>query len=318
MRFCALLLLLTAGLAAEIPSPSFAILADGRVTLATPTAGAVIRYTLEEKDPDKSAGVYLAPVALPAGRTLRARAFSADGAEQSLLTVVAGRGAPSTLVEVTQNRDWKNYDWAARHQSIVELLRTRPPELVFLGDSITHFWGGQPADARLRGAEVWEKYYGARKAVNIGYGWDRTENVLWRLRHGEVDGIAPKVVVVMIGTNNAGINTVDEIAAGVTAICDELHLRLPVAKILLLGIFPRGPKPDAMREKLQAVNDRIATLHGRGGVTYLDIGKVFLEADGTISKEIMNDYLHPTAAGYERWASAMEPTLRTLLGEPAK
>lgn len=109
-------------------------------------------------------------------------------------------------------------------------------ELVFLGDSITHFWGGEPADARLRGAEVWDRYYGKRKAINLGYGWDRA-NVLWRLRHGEVDGISPKVVVVMIGTDDAAIDTVEEIAAGVGAICDELSVRLPRSKILLLGIF---------------------------------------------------------------------------------
>ena len=308
MRILALICVVGLPLAAEVASPSFSFLADGRVTLASATPGAVIRYTFEDKDPDKSAGVYLAPVFVPAGRTIRARAFSADGSDQSLLTVVAGRGLPTTLVEVTQNRDWKNYDWVKRHESILELMRTRQPELVFLGDSITHFWGGQPADARLRGPEVWEKYYGSRKAINIGYGWDRTENMLWRLRHGEVDGIAPKVVVVMAGTNNAGINTVEEIAAGVTAICDELHTRLPRARILLLGIFPRGPKPDAMRDKLTAINALLSRLDGQKNVTYLDIGNVFLEKDGSISKEIMNDYLHPTAAGYERWAAAMEST----------
>jgi len=315
MRFLAYLVAGGLALAAEVASPSFAILADGRVTLACATPGAVIRYTFEEKDPDRSAGVYLAPIAAPVGRTIRARAFSADGKEESLLTVVAGRGTPSTLVEVTQNRDWKNYDWATRHAAIVELNRKRAPELVMLGDSITHFWGGEPSDARARGAAVWEQYFGKRKAVNIGYGWDRTENVLWRLRHGEVDGIAPKAVVVMIGTNNAGINTAEEIAAGVAAICEELHVRMPKAKILLLGIFPRGARPNPAREKVEAVNRLIAGLDGKGNVTFLDIGKVFLEKDGSISAEVMNDYLHPTAAGYARWAEAMEPSLRKLMGE---
>jgi lysophospholipase L1-like esterase len=288
---------------------------DGRVELRTSTAGAIIRYTFEDKDPDRSAGVYLAPVFVPAGRSIRVRAFSADGAEASATTVVAGRGMPSTLVEVTQSRDWKNYDWVKRHEAIVRMVRTRPVELVFLGDSITHFWGGEPADARLRGAEVWDRYYGKRKAINLGYGWDRTENVLWRLRHGEVDGISPKVVVVMIGTNNAAITTVEEIAAGVGAICDELSVRLPRSKILLLGIFPRGAKPNLVREKMDAVNGLLARMDGRGNVTYLEIGKVFVEPDGSIAPAIMNDYLHPTAAGYERWAEAMEPVLKRLLGE---
>ena len=313
MRILSLAVLCALGVWGEVAAPSFAWMADGRVVLTSATAGAVIRYTFEEKDPDKAAGVYLAPVFVPAGKAVRARAYSADGAEESFVTVVGGRGLPSTLVEVTQNRDWKNYDWVKRHEAIVEMGKRRAVDLVFLGDSITHFWGGEPADARARGAEVWDRYYGRRKAMNLGYGWDRTENVLWRLRHGEVDGLSPKAVVVMIGTNNAGMNTVEEIAAGVEAICGELRVRLPRAKVLLLGIFPRGAKPNPVREKMDAVNRLLARLDGQGNVTYLDIGKVFLEADGSISPLIMNDYLHPTAAGYERWAAAMEPVLKRLL-----
>lgn len=303
------------GLWAEVAAPSWTMLADGRVVLATSTPGAFIRYTLEEKDPDKSAGVYLAPVYVPAGRAVRARAYSADASEESLVTVVGGRGEPSTLVPVTQNRDWKTYDWVKRHEAIVEMVKTRPVELVFLGDSITHFWGGEPVGGRVNGQAVWEKYYGKRKAINLGYGWDRTENVLWRLRNGEIDGIAPKAVVVMIGTNNAGINTVGEIAAGIEAICNELYVRLPKARILLLGVFPRGEKPNEMRAKMEAVNGVIAGLDGKKNVTYLDIGRVFLEPDGRITKEVMYDFLHPSAEGYERWAAAMEPTLRRMLGE---
>jgi lysophospholipase L1-like esterase len=313
MRFGLLILALSSGVLAEVAAPTFARLVDGRVTLTSATAGAVVRYSFEAKDPDKSAGVYLAPVLIPFGRTLRARAFSADGAEQSETILVEAQALPSTLVEVTQNRDWKNYDWVKRHEAIIALGKARQPELLLIGDSITHFWGGEPADARLRGAEVWDKYFGARKALNLGYGWDRTENVLWRLRHGEIDGLAPKAVVLMIGTNNAMINTAEEIAAGIEAICIELHMRLPGAKILLLGIFPRGVKPDAARAKTIAVNELIATLDGKHAVTYLNVGHVFLGQDGTIAPEIMNDYLHPTAAGYEKWAAAMEPTLERLL-----
>jgi lysophospholipase L1-like esterase len=313
MRILLLVVVGGLGMWGEIAAPWFRVLADGRVELGSATAGAVVRYTLEEKDPDRAAGAYLAPVFVPVGRAVRARAFAADGSEESLVTVVGGRGLPSTLVEVTQNRDWKNYDWVKRHEAIVEMGKRRAVELVFLGDSITHFWGGEPSDARARGAEVWEKYYGRRKTMNLGYGWDRTENVLWRLRHGEVDGLSPKAVVVMIGTNNAAINTVEEIAAGVEAICGELAVRLPRAKVLLLGIFPRGAKPNPVREKMDAVNRLLARLDGKGNVTYLDIGKVFLEADGSISPLIMNDFLHPTAAGYERWAAAMEPVLQRLL-----
>jgi lysophospholipase L1-like esterase len=308
-----LIWLCTLALFAEVAPPTFRYLPDSRVLLESATPGAVIRYTLEDRDPDKSAGVYFSPVDVPVGRVLRARVFSADSAESSPVLTIAGRPLPSTLVEVTQNRDWKSYDWATRHRAIVERNQQVKPDILLLGDSITHFWAGEPSDARARGPVSYQKYFGAYKVTNIGYGWDRTENVLWRLRHGEVDGIRPRVVMVMIGTNNININTTEEIAAGVTAICDELNLRLPQSKILLLAIFPRGAKPDASRDKIAAVNLELAKLHGTHNITYMDIGKVFLENDGSIAPAIMNDYLHPTEAGYERWGEAIAPTLKKLL-----
>lgn len=308
-------LLWTGALLAEVAPPTFRYLPDSRVALETSTPDAVIRYTLEERDPDKSAGVYFGPVDVPVGRVLRARVFSAVREDMSPVLLIAGRPQPSTLVEVTQNRDWKNYDWAARHRAILARNEQVKPDILLLGDSITHFWGGEPSDARARGPASYQKYFGAFKVTNLGYGWDRTENVLWRLRHGEVDGIRPRVVMVMIGTNNMGINTTEEIAAGVTAICEELHVRLPQTKILLMGIFPRGAKADAGRTKIEAVNRELAKLHGSRNITYLDIGPVFLEGDGSIAPAIMNDYLHPTEAGYERWGAAIAPTLERLLTE---
>ena len=284
-----------------------------------PASGTVVRYTLDGSDPDRGAGVWLAPVGLPPGYTLKARAFAADGTP---IGDVAARDAPpaasrtpSTLVPLTQNRDWRIYDWAERHAACVELMKARQPEIVMLGDSITHFWGGEPVGGRRTGVDEWDRFFAGKRVVNLGYGWDRTENVLWRLTHGEFEHVNPKVVVVMIGTNNIDLNTPDEIAAGITAICAELHRRAPAAHILLLGIFPRGKTPDATRGKVDAVNQRIASLDGTNGVTYLDIGKTFLEADGSISDEIMYDYLHPSAKGYARWTAAMSPTLNRLLSQ---
>jgi lysophospholipase L1-like esterase len=286
---------------------------DGLLAVDAP-AGAVVRYTLDGSDPDKSAGVWLAPVDLPAGYTLKARAFAPDGSP--LGDVVVRQRAlrtPSTVVPVTQSRDWRVYDWAERHDACVKLMKERQPEIVMLGDSITHFWGGEPVGGRRTGVEEWDRFFAGRSVVNLGYGWDRTENVLWRLTHGEFDGVTPKVVVVMIGTNNIDLNTAEEIAAGVTAICAELHRRSPSTRILLLGIFPRGAHPDATRAKVDAVNQRISTLDGRDGVTYLDIGKAFLDADGSISQAVMYDYLHPTLLGYQKWTAAMGPTLDRLM-----
>lgn len=306
-----------AGLA-QVAPPTIVAAGPGEYALTCETPGAVIRYTLGGADPGKDAGEYLAPIRVPEGRVLKARAFLGDGRSQSALVTMAGddavmKGWAETLVPVTQNRDWRSYDWTKRHAAVVNAVKASRPEIVFVGDSITHFFGGSPADAVQRGPAIWEQYYGKRKVINLGYGWDRTENVLWRLQHGELDGAAgAKVAVVMIGTNNTGMHSVEDIAAGVAAICAELRGRLPGAKILLLGIFPRGQKPDSNRTKIAAINERLAAI---SGVTYLDIGKAFLEPDGTIRPEVMNDYLHPTAEGYRRWAEAMEPTLQQLLGE---
>jgi lysophospholipase L1-like esterase len=285
--------------------------------------GTTVRYTLDGSDPDRGSGVWLAPVDLPAGYTLKARAFSPDGTPAGDLAVrestATGAGKPSTLVPVTQNRDWRIYDWADRHAACVALIKSRQPEIVMLGDSITHFWGGDPdgegVAGRRTGVEEWNRFFAGRRVVNLGYGWDRIENVLWRLTHGEFDGVSPKVVVVMIGTNNMDLNTTGEIAAGITEICAILHGRSPATRILLLGIFPRGALPDATRAKVNTVNERIAKLGGRDGVTYLDIGRVFLEPDGSISKDVMYDFLHPSALGYARWSAAMKPTLDRLLAQ---
>jgi lysophospholipase L1-like esterase len=282
-----------------------------------------VRYTLDGSDPERGSGVWLAPVDLPAGYTLKARAFAPDGSPVSDVAVressARGTRKPSTLVPVTQARDWRLYDWAERHAACVALMNSRQPEIVMLGDSITHFWGGDPSGStvagRRTGVEQWDRFFAGRRVVNLGYGWDRTENVLWRLTHGEFDGVRPKVVVVMIGTNNMDLNTTDEIAEGITEICRELHGRAPATRILLLGIFPRGASPDATRAKVNAVNERIAKLDGHDGVTYLDIGHVFLEPDGSVSKDVMYDFLHPSALGYDRWSVAMKPTLDRLMGQ---
>ena len=285
--------------------------------------GTTVRYTLDGSDPDRGSGVWLAPVDLPAGYTLKARGFAPDGNAVGNVAVrespATGTRKPSTLVPVTQARDWRLYDWAERHAACVSLMKSRQPEIVMLGDSITHFWGGDPSGStvagRRTGVEQWDRFFAGRRVVNLGYGWDRTENVLWRLTHGEFDGVSPKVVVVMIGTNNMDLNTVDEIVAGITGICSILRSKSPTTRILLLGIFPRGPSPDATRAKVDAVNERIAKLNGHDGVTYLDIGHVFLEPDGSISKDVLYDFLHPSALGYARWSTAMKPTLDRLMAQ---
>ena len=210
-------------------------------------------------------------------------------------------------------RPSQNNSWEKRHEGFVAIAKQGGIDVLFMGDSITDFW-------RTRGSNVWNQCYAPLHAANFGIGGDRTEHVLWRMDNGELDGIKPKVVVLMIGTNNTGKekngtprNSVPEVVAGVTAVVKDLRTRLPDSKILLLGIFPRGTFDDPQRAQVALVNTVIAKLDDGKMVKYLDIGPNFLEADGTLPKSIMPDLLHPNQQGYQIWADAMNPTLAEML-----
>jgi len=199
-------------------------------------------------------------------------------------------------------------NWMARHEGFVKRAKAGGVDLLFMGDSITDGW-------RSRGKTVFQKYYGSRHAANFGIGGDRTEHVLWRIENGELDGIDPKVIVLMIGTNNSNSNSADQISEGVEMIVAEMRKKCPKSKILLLAVFPRN-KPDANPKQMNtihAVNERIAKLDDGKTVTFLDIGKAFLGDDGELHADVMPDYLHPNEHGYQLWADAMEPTLAKML-----
>ncbi len=311
-------------LATALSKPEIQRDAKGAITISCTTLDGMIRYTIDGSDPGPKSGPYLAPIALPQGGTVKARVFTANRKEHGELaeakfTALPGSPEPaSAFVAVTQDRDWPIYDWAKRHEAVSKIVRERRPTLVFIGDSITQMFGGEPHDRPQPGKEVWEKYYSKRNAANLGFGYDYTENVLWRIEHGELDGAAAKVVVLLIGTNNTGKNSAPDIAGAIRAICDLIRKKQPQAKILLLGILPRSAKPDASRAKIAEINRLISKYDGQNGVTYLDVGGKFIGADGTISKELMYDYLHPAAKGYEVLAEAIEPSLVRLLGETAR
>jgi lysophospholipase L1-like esterase len=319
----ALLCLIVTALAEAVTKPA-APTREGSgsdaITFTAPPPGFHLRYTIDGSAPGAKSGPYLAPIHLPAGYKLRVIAVSDDRKQLSDELVVegaapAGEKLSSSVVPCTQDRDFPVYDWAKRHASVTSLVKDRKSALIFIGDSITQMFGGEPHDRPQPGKDVWEKYYGARNAANLGFGYDYTENTLWRLQHGELDGAAAKAVVLNIGTNNAGKNTASEIVAGVKASLAEIRRSQPNAKVLLLGIYPRGAKPDATREKLAAVNRELAQLDGKNGVYFLDLTEKLLQPDGTILRETMGDFLHPTARGYEIIAEAIEPTLRRLLEE---
>jgi lysophospholipase L1-like esterase len=198
--------------------------------------------------------------------------------------------------------------WVKRHDGFVEIAKKGGVELLFLGDSITDGWRGG-------GKAVWDKNFGPLKAANFGIGGDQTQHVLWRLQNGELDGIKPKLAVLMIGTNNLGGNKDEQIVEGIKAIVAELHKQTPDTKLLLLGIFPRGMKAtDQARGRIKHINETIAKLDDDGKtIKYLDIGDKFLEADGTLPKNIMPDALHPNDKGYEIWAEAIMPTVHEMM-----
>ncbi len=206
--------------------------------------------------------------------------------------------------------DEKNW-WQERHEIKSIEAKKNTWDIIFLGDSITHSW-------ETAGKKTWNKYYQKRNALNLGFSGDRTEHVLWRLDNGEFEEVQPKVVVLMIGTNNTGHrkDPPKAIAAGVEKIIERISTKSPTTKILLLAIFPRSEKvSDPQRKNNDRTNALIKQLAKKDSVTYLDINERFLLPDGTLSKEIMPDLLHPKQKGYAIWAEAIEPSLRTLLAE---
>jgi lysophospholipase L1-like esterase len=208
-----------------------------------------------------------------------------------------------------------------RHESFNEIAKKGDAQLVFLGDSITHGWEG-------KGKAVWEQTWAPLKAANFGIGGDRTEHVLWRIDHGNFDGIKPKEIVLMIGTNNTGHQgrpqteldgavyqcSAQQTADGIKAILAKLQQKCPEARILLLAIFPRGAnKDDKFRQQNEATNALVKAFADDKKVFFLDIGGKFLEADGTLPKSIMPDFLHPNEKGYQIWSDAIEAKVKELL-----
>lgn len=183
-------------------------------------------------------------------------------------------------------------------------------DLIFVGDSITQGWEGS-------GKAVWGRYYAHRNPLNLGIGSDSTQHVLWRLEHGNLEGLHPKVAVVLIGVNNVphAENSPRMVLEGVAAVVQKLREKLPETKILLLGIFPLREDFGPDRAKVAQVNQALYGLDDGHWVHFLDFGHIFLEKDGRVSKKIMPDFLHPNQAGYYLWAEAMEPKLASLLAD---
>lgn len=204
---------------------------------------------------------------------------------------------PKTLIPVPNDMP--------RHEQNLNRIKEGPIGVAFFGDSITWGW--------VSVSDVWDQAFGRYHPANFGINGDRTQNVLWRMNHGELDGYQAKVIVLMIGTNNMGDPTKD-IALGVKTIIQTVQEKQPQADILLLAVFPRAHTPEEkVRHEVAELNDVLVKLADGQKVRFLDIGSHFLSEDGTISKEIMYDFLHLTHKGYEIWAREMGPTLARMM-----
>ena len=210
--------------------------------------------------------------------------------------------------------------WMERHESMNAKARQGKIDLIYIGDSIVQRYEGV-------GKPVWDHYYALRNALNLGISSDRTQHVIWRIENGELEGLTPKVTVLMIGTNNSAADTAAEITAANKKIIGLIRAKMPATKVLLLAIFPRGARQDANGNLTEAaladaakrtavindVNADLAKLDDGVNVRFLDIAKVFYGQDGKIPHAIMPDQLHPNAAGYQLWADAMKPLLADML-----
>lgn len=208
-------------------------------------------------------------------------------------------GTLPTTIPVTQRREPHSYEWRERHSAFLEQTRVHPPKAVILGNSITHYWGGEPEHRLKNGLHTWEKVMRPAGFQNLGCGWDRIENVLWRVYHGELDGYKAEKVVLMIGTNNCAMNSDQEIVDGLRFLLAAIRRRQPEASVKVIGILPRRDKEEWARQ----INFSIKEMAETEGYEFADPGTALLQPDGKIDEGLfIGDGLHPNDKGYERIA----------------
>ena len=203
------------------------------------------------------------------------------------------------------------------HEQLLEKARRGKIDVYFLGDSITRRWGGTDYPDFLAN---WKQNFFGWNAANFGWGGDTTQNILWRLENGELDGVNPKVIVLLAGTNNVGREPGDaakvaDIAKGIKAIVDLCRKKAPRAKIILMAIFPRNDNV-AVLPTINGINENIARLADGKQIRFLSINDQLADRNGLLFDGVAVDKLHLTLKGYQIWADALKPILRKLLGPP--
>ena len=221
----------------------------------------------------------------------------------SLTAQQRGRGRGGPLGPVSEPVPFN----LERHESFVEIAQAGGIDLLFSGDSITDWWAraGQP---------VWEEHFAPLNAANFGVAGNNTQGVLWGMRNGELEGFEARLIVHMLGTNNIDRNENADIVEGNRLILEEFRRQQPQARVLLLGVFPRGAAADnPFRAAIGEINQGLAALADGERVFFMDIGDAFLDPDGTLSTDVMPDGLHPNEQGYRIWADAIIDTVRELM-----
>ena len=203
-----------------------------------------------------------------------------------------------------QQRD--SYDWKERHEQVLALNKEKAPQIVLIGNSITHYWAGEPTAKYARGTDSWEKLFKGKVVRNLGFGWDRIENALWRIYHGELDGYDAEKVILLMGTNNLDKNTDDEIIDGINELVRAVRHRQPKAQIYVAGILPRASKEGRVANLNKLLQVRLLA----DEATYIDMSSEFLQPNGRIIKELFTDGLHPNKEGYQRMATMLEKAIK--------
>jgi lysophospholipase L1-like esterase len=200
-----------------------------------------------------------------------------------------------------------------RHAYFLKLIQETTIRLLFLGDSITRRW--------VENLPVWEKFFERYQPANFGVGGDMAQSLLWRIQNGELEGVQPEVIVLLIGTNNVPNHSSAEIAATIRQIVATIQEKLPKTKIVLMAIFPRGPQDPSKAdennpyymEAVNAINHNLASLGDQDSTYFLDIGSAFLGPDGEIDTSLLPDQLHLIEPGYQIWGEALKEVLEKLM-----